>query len=337
MMETRELVLQEGEKYALIGLRSSSNISTSLCSSSELGLWVSSKSPVKFNDHWEKWLGSIRSEHLTNANLFLTAKGPASSPSVLDEENERLKRQVYWFYTGLLLSVRLTTFDDPLMLTGAAHAGYSDVRQVGHVTKAAPILGFLPEPVTIDGLAKAVAIASALQEWGASGGSWRFNHVLHIYLTARENPDPLERIHQFSRCIEGLILPETGKTKRQFVSRTETFVGPKEHARMGAIYDVRSAVEHLREYEILDPPTRPSREGLLQKAAIMEYLSRRCIGRVLLTKSLWPHFAGHVAIESFWKLPSADRRRLWGAPVNLASDLADFSPQFLRDADLGLG
>ena len=45
-----------------------------------------------------------------------------------------------------------------------------------------------------------------------------------------------------ARCIDGLILPDTGKTKQQFKSRTELFIGPRHHELMGDIYDLRSAV-----------------------------------------------------------------------------------------------
>jgi hypothetical protein len=187
--------------------------------------------------------------------------------------------------------------------------------------------------VTPDSLGRAGEIALALREWAEAGGSWHFNHVLQIYASARANPDPLERIHQFSRCVEGLI---SGETKRHFIARTETFIGASWQKEMGSIYDVRSAVEHLREYEILEPASRSSREDLLRKAALMEHLSRHCVGHVLLTKSLWSHFSSPAALESFWKLSSADRGKLWGPPIDLSSDLATFHTQYIRDEDLGL-
>ena len=114
--------------------------------------------------------------------------------------------------------------------------------------------------MTADSLARAGEIALALREWGGAGGSWHFNHVLQIYASARANPDPLERIRRFSRCVEGLI---SGETKRHFIARTETFIGANWQKEVGSIYDVRSAVEHLREYGILEPASRSSREDLL--------------------------------------------------------------------------
>jgi hypothetical protein len=299
-------------------------------------LWACSETPVQLDDNWERWLGSIKADSLRHSNLFLISQSPSTDLDVLDQENSNLDRQVYWFHLGLLLSVRLTTFEDPITLTGATYPDRVSVRQFGDTTRAAPILGLPPETVTLNCLDRAAQFAQALREWQNAGGSWRFNRVLQIYAAARASPDPLERIHQLSRCIEGLILPDAGKTRRQFIGRTETFIGPREHVQMGEIYDVRSAVEHLREYELLQPPTRASREGLLREAALMEYLARQCRGHILLTKSLQPYFSSPAALVSFWKLSSSDRSKRWGPPIDLLSGLAEFHPQFLRDEDLGL-
>jgi hypothetical protein len=332
-MAHRTRPLQNDSKFAIIALRAQVELSSAFHTVGPLGLWVSTTTPVLFDKNWKLWLGSIREDHLTNANLFLIAEAPSTTLSILDQENAKLKRDVYWFYLGILLSARLTTFDDPLLLTGATRDDHSDLREVGAVTGAEPIPGLRPQPVTADSLARAGEIALALRDWGEAGGSWHFNHVLQIYASARENRDPLERIHQFSRCVEGLI---SGETKGHFTARTETFIGADWQKEMGSIYDVRSAVEHLREYEILEPARRSSREDLLWKAALVEHLSRHCIGHVLLTKSLWSHFSSPSALECFWKLSSADRGKLWGPPIDLSSDLAAFQTQNIRDGDLGL-
>jgi hypothetical protein len=326
-------LLRDGEKFAIIALQTQVEIWSAYHTVAPSGLWASKRAPVLFDENWKSWLGTIREKHLEDANLFLIAEAPSAALDILDGENAKLKRNVYWFYLGLLLSARLTTFDDPLLLTGATRDGHSDVREVGHVNRAALVPGLHPELVTADSLARAGQIASALQEWSEAGGSWHFNHVLQIYASARENSDPLERLHQFSRCVEGLIC---GKTKGQFISLTETFIGAGEQKEMGRIYDVRSAVEHLREYEILEPATRSGRADLLRKAALMEHLSRYCISHILLTKSLWPYFSNPIALEKLWELASADRSELWGPPIDLSSDLADFCTQHIRDEDLGL-
>jgi hypothetical protein len=70
------------------------------------------------------------------------------------------------------------------------------------------------------------------------------------------------RLHQFCRCIDGLILSEPGQGRNQFKSRTELFVGSRHHSLMGEIYAIRSDVEHLHEHKYLEVFDRPTRLDL---------------------------------------------------------------------------
>jgi hypothetical protein len=158
-----------------------------------------------------------------------------------------------------------------------------------------------------------------------TGGHWRLFRTLHIYVEARSTPDILDRLHQYARCIDGLILPDAGQTKRQFKSRSELFIGPRHHELMGEIYDVRSAVEHLHENRYL--------EG--KKEAQVEYAARTALARIIADPKLWDHFANTPALAAFWSLPAPDRQRMWGAPANVLDAIADFDPQYIHNGLLG--
>jgi hypothetical protein len=121
-------------------------------------------------------------------------------------------------------------------------------------------------------------------------------------MEARTNADILGRLHQYSRCIDGLILPNAGETKRQFKSRTELFIGPCHHELMGEIYDVRSAVEHLHENRYLESFDRETRLDLLKKEATAEHIARNAIARIVGDSNLWHHFANTSALGKFWAL-----------------------------------
>jgi hypothetical protein len=71
-----------------------------------------------------------------------------------------------------------------------------------------------------------------------AGGHLRLFRTLHVYTEARVNSEVVDRIHQYCRCIDGLILPTAGKTKQQFKSRTEMFMSAGHHDLM-----LRSATE----------------------------------------------------------------------------------------------
>jgi hypothetical protein len=145
----------------------------------------------------------------------------------------------------------------------------------------------------------------------------------------------VDRIHQYWRCIDGLILPDPGRTKQQFKSRTEIFIGPGHHNLMGELYDVRSAVEHLHENRYLEYFDRATRLDLAKKEAIVERIASTTLARVIGDDTLWPHFANTPALEKFWSLTPPDREKIWGNPIDPMAAVADFDPQFIHDGLLG--
>jgi hypothetical protein len=145
----------------------------------------------------------------------------------------------------------------------------------------------------------------------------------------------MDRLHQYCRCIDGLILPDTGKTRKQFKSRTELFIGSHHHDMMGATYDVRSDVEHLHENKHLEVFDRNARLELVKKLEMMEYIARSALVRIVMDRNFWPHFANTPALQAFWALDDPQRRALWGATINPTDALADFDPRYISDAQLG--
>lgn len=123
--------------------------------------------------------------------------------------------------------------------------------------------------------------ACALDTAPLNGGHWRFFRTLSLHTEARTIADILDRLHQYCRCIEGLILPKPGKTERQFKSRTELFIGSLHHDMIGEICDVRSAVEHPHENRYLESFDRQIRLDLLKKEAITEHIARSAIARIV--------------------------------------------------------
>jgi hypothetical protein len=190
------------------------------------------------------------------------------------------------------------------MLTGIRRDGEIDVRQQRDFDPPVPCIFRPYPPVFASHILLAAQLGtrlSALPKARVAGGHWRLFRTLNVYTDARTNDDILHRLHQYSRCIDGLILPDIGKTKQQFKSRTELFIGPSQHDIMGDIYDIRSAVEHLHENRYMDGFDRAVRLDLLQKEAVVEYIARSALSRVIGDENLWPHFANTTALAQFWK------------------------------------
>lgn len=167
------------------------------------------------------------------------------------------------------------------------------------------------------------------------GRFWRFLRTLGVYIDSRATTAEVDRIHQYCRCIEGLILPEIGKTRKQFMSRTELFIGPRHHELMGELYDIRSHAEHLREDRYLEPFKRDVRIDLVRKEAIVEQIVRTSLARIVKRAELWPHFGNTASLERFWALSRDQWRKIWGSPIDPMASISEFEPKDLGDDVLG--
>lgn len=331
--------IADGEKYALVGLNVAvgDDVRPGLVAE---GLWVVTGSQFQIPSHWKEWLGTIRVEEVEASNLFLVSKLRSQTPDILDGENVSLQRLVSLFYAGLLLSSPFSTAHKPVILTGSCRNGEVDIRQQGEFEIPTPCEFQHFDTLTAEDIERGAHIAGKIRAFEQSdlpGGRWRFLRVLQLYQETRASIDILERLHQYSRCIDGLILPDIGKTKQQFKNRTELFIGPRHHDLMGEIYEVRSVVEHLHENRYLEDFDRNVRLDLLCKEAIVEYIARTSIRRVVENSALWPHFANTTSLGNFWALSTAEQRKIWGEPIDPLAALANYDPQFIHDGILGGG
>ena len=329
--------MEDGEKYALVGLNV--NIDENLpWGKIAPNLWVLADTTFNVPPHWKEWLGSIRAEEVEECNLFLLSKLASLTPDVLNAENQKLQQRVLNFYLGLLLASTFAPAHRPVMLTGSRRDGEIDVRQSQDFDSPVPCLFRRYPPVVPEDIRLAAQLGEkldALATTPLASGHWRLFRVLDIYREARTIGDILDRLHQYCRCIDGLILPSVGETRRQFRSRTELFVGPRHHDMMGELYDVRSAVEHLHENRYLESFNRAIRLDLVKKEAIIEHIARTALARIVGDDTLWPHFANTSVLAEFWELPPVERQQIWGDPIDPLDAIADFDPNYIHDGQLG--
>ena len=329
--------IEEGEKYALVGLAVKFE---GRLPPGKITPNLSVLADTKFNipSHWREWLGSIRANEVEDCNLFLLSKLASSAPGVLDAENQTLHQRAWDFYVGLLLASTFAPAHRPVLLTGSRRDGEIDIRQQMDFDAPVPCLFRPYPPVVPDDIRLAARLGEnleALATVSLPGNHWRLFRALHIYTEARTIGDILDRLHQYCRCIDGLILPDPGRTKNQFKSRTELFIGPRHHDLMGELYDIRSAVEHLHENRYLEGFDRATRLDLLGKEAIAEHVARTALARILSDDALWPHFANTPAVAKFWALRADERQRIWGSQIDPMDAISEFDPQYIDDGLLG--
>jgi hypothetical protein len=302
--------LDEGDKYAFIGLSVKLEESIPLARLTPHH-WVQADPGFAIPSHWREWLGSIRVRELESHNLFLISKMASKTPGVLDGENQLLQSDVSDFYSGLLLSSAVAPSHRPVLLTGSRQDDEIGIRTpadfdpvIPHLIRHYPAL-LKPEIEQAARIAVAIGTARA-DDVGQS--YWRFFRLLSLYIKARSIRDNLERLHQYCRCIEGLLMTAPGSGEKQFKSRTELFVGPRHHQLMGDVYAVRGVIEHLHEHRFLEVFDRDVMLGLLQKEVVAEYVARTALARIAGSKVILHHFANAATLAQFWKL-DADKRR----------------------------
>jgi hypothetical protein len=329
--------IDEGDKYAVMALAVKLDDPVPLQQMTSHH-WAFAHARFDIPAHWREWLGTIRTKEVEGSNLFLLSKMRSQAPEVVDAETAELKRHAAHFYAGLLLTSPFAPAHKPVMLAGYCRDGEINVRSQDDYEPAIPSIVRRYPAVTLTELQLAARIASqiaAIEIAPLNGGRWRLFRVFHLYLEARTVRDNMDRLHQFCRCIDGLIVSKQGEARKQFKSRTELFIGPHHHDMMGQTYDVRSDVEHLHENKHLEIFDRTARLELVKKLEMVEYIVRSTLVHILLDSKLWPHFANTAALQAFWALDGKERRRLWGDFIDPRDAFADFDPRYIHDGDLG--
>jgi hypothetical protein len=293
----------DNEKYALLGLSIKGDEAGFADEQLSAELAILTRAAFRMPSHWREWLGSIRAEEVEDCDVFILSKLKSKQAGVLDGESQALQARVWSFYRGLLLTSRFATAHKPVIVTGSREDDEIGVHQTQDLeTPAECVFRGYPE-VSQTELRQAADLAVQLGKIGASakGGShWRLFRVLYLYVATRPERDLLHRLHQYARCVDGFVLSRPGKGVGDFKSRTELFIGPEHVDVMGEIYADRSFVEHLHEDRLLEPFERAKRLELVRKEAIIEYIARTALRRIVLHESLWPHFANRSGLEKFW-------------------------------------
>ena len=317
--------LVDRDKFAILAV---TNIGTSVAAPERLadGTAVAPGIPGEVIDEfWRRSLGSIAVDALGRCNLVFVRKMASATPEILDAEHEELGLRLVEVFWLLQLS-GIPYYEDAVILKGSVVQGVVNVRAHdnlgGHQFVASN--GGTNSRVTMEGLRKAAEHAVVWRNMLASPQEFvRFKKGLNVLLEGLQEHFGQERLHAFVRALEALILPAIGKTKRQFVSRCETFALPSAALRgcLAESFDMRSGVEHMN-----DPDTSLSSYPVDQHEAIAlrrvrqtESLARVAYSRLLSNPGLRERFRTDTEISTFWKLPPDERQGLWGDQLDLCS------------------
>jgi hypothetical protein len=216
-----------------------------------------------------------------------------------------------------VLARLFATSEPPLIISGAHQGTALAIRQVTNLPRPVHEALDMTRRFDVVDIRRAGQLVAAYDRARPASGCWRFTRVVSLYAATRAVLEMVDRIHQYARCLEGLTVPPVRSgAGKNFADRVALFVDPGNRALFERLYALRGEIEHLHENRYLETFDRPVRLGLLKDAGHLEYVVRRCLARVLDTPALWPHFCTTTALERFWALPEAQRRRLWGPCID---------------------
>jgi hypothetical protein len=316
--------IPEKSKFALIAVRNaytdftdSNDFSTQLSN----GIWVLSKVPIDIDKGWKEWIGSLQSKELQEANLVFIFAEKSDNPEILDAHHNSLGNILSQFFNVLQLDGVLEYKVSNLIL-GSYYDKRSEIRQMAKLPLFYRTKGYTPLPLNVKKLEKAVLRRKSLEQIDSTSGSFvRLIRGWNVLMDGLQKNIGEERIHQFVRSLEALILPDVGKTKRQFIHRCQTvaIANPDNSQILNEAFELRSMCEHLNDWKpALDLYPEDQREGLaLLRTRQMERLTSFAYSRILEDVSVRKHFDSEKEMQAFWKMQEKTRIKMWSSQLDL--------------------
>jgi hypothetical protein len=317
--------IPEKSKFALIAVKNAYTQLSSKGFPPQLsdGTWVLQKIPVDIDKGWKEWIGALRYKEFKEANLVLICAQRSKNPEILDAHHKKLGNKLSLFFNTMHLDGVLGYQVSNLIL-GSYYDNRFEIRQMSKLPMFYRTKGYRASRLTVRRLEKAVFVRKSLQEIDVVADSFtRLIRGWNVLMDGLQSNAGQERIHQFVRALEALILPDIGKTKKQFVQRCQTFTtaNPNNDLVLKEAFDLRSMSEHLNDWKLaLALYAENQREDLaLLRTRQMEKLACFAYSRILKNKTIRNHFSSEAAMGSFWHEQASKRMTTWGNQLDLAS------------------
>lgn len=332
--------IRPGERFAILALprcHIAENLTADLQVDDDL--FVTDTSPTSVSDTWREWLGTLLEERVKKAGTFLIAKVPSDQPRVMEAVSKRLDHRVVNFYGGLRICGWYACYDRPVkMLGGRDKDGDAETQHVALYGPTRNTAGAPQDPIIGDWIRAAAEVATGLDRLNEHTHHRRQKAAVRAFFSGIEERFVEERLHRFVRTIEGFIFTRAGRSRSQFASRTELFIGPSNHQVMQQIHDIRSAVEHLNPpSEVVDGASLADRYvTIFHRTMQAEAIARHCVRRFLSEPGLWGSFESDDSLARFWASSNGERETIWGPPLDFASESARFEPRDVSSELVGL-
>ena len=279
--------------------------------------------PFQVDATWQEWLGTLRSDEILQADLVLFATAPSASPEVFDAENQKLQETVLKLLYSLLV-LGVPSYGNMNVLSGANRDGHISVRQVARMPTFYVGSGNSPYAVNDDAVAELRSIFESIRTIYSTPGNFiQLRRGLKAFQQAVAEANDYDRLHQFIRSIDALLMTEKGKGKKQFKRRCRTFIlcDSEFEQVLDSMYELRGRVEHLTDWDDLFPKANPQERlsAANRRTRQAEALSRHVHKEILKTPALLSLFQSSQSLIDFWRLPDDEKARLWPNKFDLDS------------------
>lgn len=317
MASTAAPTLNKGTKFACLAVAESRTTMSALMDLGD-GLAISGALPPGALKTWHDGIGSFHQQELAATGLFLWALKSSTSPDILDGENASLGVRAYRLYLGVLLAVPYFANGRLTAMTGANADGTPRVRSLTWYHRTYHAVGTPIAPLTLARARDSATIAKALEKH-SSDPRHRMVRALKAFRLGAESHELGDRLHQFVRTIEAFVVPPPKGSAVHFGRRLAPLLKPRGFAVAKELYDIRSAVEHLRGPfgGLPRHPRGGKRLRLLVRAIEAEVIARYLLFTYFTNRSLWSQFADKHAAEAHWASGAPDLLAAAGDPIPL--------------------
>jgi hypothetical protein len=315
---------QNKGKFALLAVN---NVYTNLPATAiqlSDGTWVMPAVPVADLGIWKEWLGSVRMERLGRANLVLFVEEASHNPEIVDEVHQRLDKTLSDLFYMLHLRPGIEVAEGADLLCGSSIDGVPGIRQMSQMPKFHQSKGWRRAPITTDWLEEGLVLRAGVTAMDADRNLFRrvVRGLVTLFKGLQETGQ--DRLHQFVRSLEGLILPDIGSTQKQFAHRCQTFAraGDDTRSLLLEAFEMRSDTEHLNPWDeaVQSYPADQREDVCWHRTRQVEHLACDAYSRLLRDAALRTHFRTEAEMAAFWKLPDNQRRTTWGKPLDVTQE-----------------
>jgi len=280
--------------------------------------------PVADLDIWKEWIGSIRIEQLQRANLVLLVEEASDNPEILDDVHKRLSDRLAQLFDLMHLQVGMECGSAD-MLYGSSIRGVPVLRQLSPLPTFYQSKGYRRSPITERWLEEAVTLRTGLTAIRSNAAEFqRTLRGLNILANGLQQQAGQDRLHQFVRSLEALILPDVANTRKQFAHRCQTFAGASDATRnlLLEAFSMRSDAEHVHPWDraVQRYPADQRDDLCWQRTRQMERLACGAYARLLRDDRIRIHFRTDDVTAAFWKMPDDRRCAVWADQLDITRE-----------------